>query len=163
VEVSTRTALWPNETLPTELEAGTEYLLKRVNAGDDAQTCACTPADCADTCREVTFANPPRQRGVCTEHALHSSVLALTSSGEAKVSTLCNKWLEEAMLKKGYSKDSLTRTKPVKLSNGEVVQKAAGHRRSAGARSRWVDPTSGAHHVWAGLCPSSHERVFGRS
>ena len=26
-------------------------------------------------------------------------MLALTSSGEAKVSTLCNKWLEEAMLR----------------------------------------------------------------
>ena len=165
-EVSTRTALWPSERLPAHLRTDVEYVLKRVNVGDAAQTCVCTAEGCkltAGTCSEVTFANPPRRGAVCTEHALHSSVLALTSSGEAKVSTLCNKWLEEAMLNNGHSKESLTRTKPVRLSDGVVVQKEAGHRASAGARSRWRDPTSGAHHFLAGLCPTSHERVFGRS
>ena len=68
-----RTAMWPNDQLPEGLHYDVEYAIVKVKDLIGGTCAVELPGWGRDSL--VTFKNPPRHGGICTEHALHSSVL----------------------------------------------------------------------------------------
>ena len=160
VTLSKRVAQWPGGALPANLEPHVMYKVVGVSTGINrpvvlkkgpyAEDGSLAATDCPAS-STVRVANPPRRDAVCTEPALHSRVLVLTTGGEARVSPTCDLWLNTAMLANGHTQEDVDATLRVKIAPARTCPKTGKHipekvhrfRKASGAHNAHADQDNG--------------------